>query len=93
ARTPDAEAAYGDALRALHRGLDATDGRRVLADDLPGFLARHPAYRPDAAGLADLLSASRLAFFGPGPAAARAALPWPHLEALARRLAAAERAA
>ncbi|MCJ2083407.1 nonribosomal peptide synthetase MxaA [Methylobacterium sp. J-090] len=90
---PDAEAAYGDALRALHRGLDATDGRRVLADDLPGFLARHPAYRPDAAGLAHLLSVSRLAFFGPGPAAARAALPWPQLEALARRLAAAERAA
>nr|USU31882.1 nonribosomal peptide synthetase MxaA [Methylobacterium sp. OTU13CASTA1] len=93
ARRPDADAAYGDALRALHRGLDATDGRRVLADDLPGFLARHPAYRPDAAGLRDLLAASRLAFFGPGPAAARAALPWPQLEALARRLAAAERAA
>ena len=93
ARTPDAEAAYGDALRALHRGLDATDGRRVLADDLPGFLARHPAYRPEADALARLLATSRLAFFGPGPAAARAALPWPHLETLARRLAAAERAA
>ena len=93
ARTPDADAAYGDALRALHRGLDATDGRRVLADDLPGFLARHPAYRPYAPALSDLLAASRLAFFGPGPAAARIALPWPSLEALARRLAAAERAA
>ncbi len=93
ARNPDAEAAYGEALRALHRGLDATDGRRVLADDLAHFLARHPAYRPEADALAKLLAASRLAFFGPGPAAARAALPWPELEALARRLAAAERAA
>jgi mxaA protein len=92
-RAPDAEAAYGEALLALHRGLDATDGRRVLADDLPGFLARHPAYRPDAVALGNLLGASRLAFFGPGLAAARVALPWPVLEALARRLAAAERAA
>ncbi|SFG94073.1 nonribosomal peptide synthetase MxaA [Methylobacterium gossipiicola] len=92
-RAPDAEAAYGEALLALHRGLDATDGRRVLADDLPGFLARHPAYRPDAGALGNLLGASRLAFFGPGLAAARAALPWPALEALARRLAAIERAA
>jgi len=92
-RRPDAEAAYAEALLALHRGLDATDGRRVLADDLPGFLARHPAYRPDAAALGDLLAASRLAFFGPGPAAARDALPWPALEALTRRLAATERTA
>ncbi|NEU11361.1 nonribosomal peptide synthetase MxaA [Methylobacterium sp. BTF04] len=93
AARPDAETAYGEALRALHRGLDATDGRRVLAEDLPGFLERHAAYRPEGPRLAHLLAASRLAFFGAGVPAARAALPFPEVAALTRRLAATERAA
>lgn len=92
ARRPDAEAAYGEGLLALHRGLDETDGRRVLSDDLPTFLDRHPAYRGEAGGLARFFEASRLAFFGSGGAAARAALPLADVETLARRLAGAERA-
>ncbi|WP_284246793.1 nonribosomal peptide synthetase MxaA, partial [Methylobacterium haplocladii] len=63
-RRPDHEAAYREALIALHRGLDETDGRRVLADDLPAFLDRHPAYRQQESGLARFFTASRLAFFG-----------------------------
>lgn len=86
------EAAYEDALLALHRALDETDGRRVLADDLPAFLARHPAYARERAGLAAFLDASRHSFFGPGPAAAMGRFPFGHIVALTRTLTAIERA-
>ncbi len=89
---PDAEAAYGEALLTLHRALDGTDGRRVLADDLPAFLVRHPAYAREAAGLAGFLDASRHSFFGPGPAAGMRRLAPKDLIALAKRLADIERA-
>ncbi|SDA33754.1 mxaA protein [Methylobacterium sp. UNC378MF] len=85
--------AYRAALLALHRGLDETDGRRVLADDLGAFLARHGAFRGQAAGLARFFEASRLAFFGGRLPAARAAWPLSEAEALLARLAAAERSA
>lgn len=85
--------AYRAALLALHRGLDETDGRRVLADDLGAFLARHGAFRGQAALLARFFEASRLAFFGGRLPAARAAWPLSEAEALLVRLAAAERSA
>ncbi len=85
--------AYRAALLALHRGLDGTDGRRVLADDLGAFLARHGAFRGQAAGLARFFEAARLAFFGGRLPAARAAWPRAEAEALLARLAAAERSA
>ena len=44
------EGGYREALRLIHRGLDETDGRRVLADDLPAFLDRHPAFRREVVG-------------------------------------------
>ncbi|WP_019904717.1 hypothetical protein [Methylobacterium sp. 77] len=88
----DAETAYGEALLALHRALDETDGRRVLADDLPAFLVRHPTYGREMAGLAALLDASRHSFFGTGPAAGMRRLPLAEIVSLARRLAAIERA-
>ncbi|TFZ60345.1 nonribosomal peptide synthetase MxaA [Methylorubrum sp. Q1] len=87
------EALYREALLALHRGLDATDGRRVLADDLPDFLGRHPAFRGQAGGLERFFSASRLAFFGRDTAGAGTTLPLPEVEALLRRLGAVERSA
>jgi mxaA protein len=87
------EALYREALLALHRGLDATDGRRVLADDLPDFLGRHPAFRGQAGGLQKFFSASRLAFFGRDTAGAGTTLPLPEAEALLRRLGAVERSA
>jgi mxaA protein len=93
ARGHEGEAAYRDGLLALHRGIDQTDGRRVLADDLPGFLARHPAFRPHGPELARFFAASRLAFFGGGVAAARAQWPLARAAATARGLAAAEREA
>ncbi|TNC14032.1 nonribosomal peptide synthetase MxaA [Methylobacterium terricola] len=89
----DAEAAYREALLALHRGLDRTDGRRVMGEDLAGFLARHPAYGALAQPLDRFFAASRDAFFGRDPSAAQRTCPFPDLVATARRLAAAERAA
>lgn len=93
ARRPDHDTAYREALIALHRGLDQTDGRRVLADDLPAFLERHPVFRPQETGLARFFSASRLAFFGRETAAARGQWPLADAEAVAKSLAAAERTA
>lgn len=90
---PDKDAAYGEALLGLHRGIDETAGRRVLADDLPDFLARHAAYRGQGADLEKFFSASRLAFFGRELSAARETLPLAELEKTARRLAASERGA
>ncbi|CAO4182287.1 nonribosomal peptide synthetase MxaA [Methylorubrum populi] len=92
-RRSEGEALYRDALLALHRGLDETDGRRVLADDLPDFLARHPGFRPQESGLATFFTASRLAFFGRDTAGASQRLPLPEVEGLLRRLGAVERSA
>ncbi|MFD6318976.1 nonribosomal peptide synthetase MxaA [Methylorubrum thiocyanatum] len=92
-RRSQGEPLYREALLALHRGLDATDGRRVLADDLPDFLGRHPAFREQASGLQTFFSASRLAFFGRDTAGAGTMLPLPEAEALLRRLGAVERSA
>lgn len=90
-RRPDKDTAYREALLALHRGIDGTDGRRVLADDLPGFLDRHPVFRDEAPGLAGFFAASRLAFFGRETAQARRQWSFAQAEAVLRRLAAAER--
>ncbi|PXW53309.1 nonribosomal peptide synthetase MxaA [Methylobacterium sp. B4] len=92
-RHQQGDALYREALLALHRGLDATDGRRVLADDLPDFLGRHPAFRAQARALQDFFAASRLAFFGRDGAGAAARLPLPEAESLLRRLGALERSA
>lgn len=91
-RGSDQDAAYREALLALHRGLDETDGRRVLADDLPTFLDRHPAYRDLAPALARFFAASRLAFFGRETTAARGRWPFADLLGTAKTLAAVERA-
>jgi mxaA protein len=84
---------YREALRLIHRSLDETDGRRLLADDLPAFLERHPAFRGEGETLGRFFEASRRVFFGREVQAAREAWPWPEMQAALRRLAAAERAA
>lgn len=84
--------AYSAALLLLHRAFDDAAGRRLLADDVPGFITRTPGLAPDADDIARFFCASRIAFFGTGTGAALALLPAASLLALARRLAAAERA-
>ena len=89
----DGDGRYREALRLIHRGLDETDERRVLADDLPAFLARHPAFQGEGAALARFFAASRQTFFGRDPITAQVAWPWAEVEASLRRLAAVERTA
>jgi mxaA protein len=91
AREPEAATGQRDALLALHHAIDAAAGRRLLADDLSGFLDAHPAYRGEAAGLAHFFEASRRTFFGPG--AGHDAFSLGDLASLGQRLARAERAA
>jgi mxaA protein len=84
---------YRQALLALHRSIDLTAGRRVLADDLPGFLAAHPAYRLVEAEFRQFFSASRRAFFGDDASGAIRDMPPTLLIAFCRRLANLERTA
>lgn len=83
--------AYCDALRTLHRALDQTNGRRVLADDLGDVLAAHPMLAPAAGDLPAFFAASRSVFFDRAKADIPAGFGFAELGALARRLAAAER--
>ncbi|AWN38691.1 nonribosomal peptide synthetase MxaA [Methylobacterium radiodurans] len=89
----EGELRYRAGLLALHRGLDAKAGHRVLADDLDAFLAHNPAYRGQRDALVRFFAASRLAFFGGAVAEARERLPLREARATAEGLAAAERAA
>lgn len=89
----DTETGYREMLLCLHRGLDATDRRRVLADDLPAFLDRHPTFRGEEGSLARFFAASRLAFFGGRVEAARSRWTFDDARGTAQRLAAAERKA
>ncbi|WP_428030216.1 nonribosomal peptide synthetase MxaA [Ancylobacter sp.] len=86
-----AASGYGTALQALHRAFDATDGKGVFAEDLPGFFERHSAFRSAEAEVRRLFEASRRAFFGADPAGAQRELPPADLVALSRRLRAVER--
>lgn len=88
----DTEAGYLEALFILHRGIDQTDRRRVMADDLPSFLARHSIFRPLEDRLKDFFSASRQAFFASNTARSRQEFPFDAIEAFARKMAEAERA-
>jgi mxaA protein len=83
------EAARREALLTLHRAIDATAGRRIFAEDLDAFLARHDEYSRLREGLAQFFAASRRLFFGAGVAEE---LPLAELAVLARRLADCERA-
>lgn len=85
------EEAYIEALLILHRGIDQTDGRRVLADDAGAFLQRHPVFAPMGDSLARFFAASREAFFKSQPDRSRSDLPFGALETFARKMAAAER--
>ncbi len=86
-----AQESYIEALLILHRGIDQTDGRRVLADDAAAFLRRHPVFAPMGDSLVRFFAASREAFFRSAPDRSRSDLPFDALETFARKMAAAER--
>lgn len=88
---PDPAAAYAAGLVLLHRAFDAAAGRRLLAEDVPAFLAGAPQFAGEADAIARFFTASRMVFFGTDAEQARALLPADALVALSRRLAAAER--
>lgn len=83
---------YGARLLALHRGLDAAFGRRVVADDLGECLAARPRFAAARDDLETFFSASRGFFFDGDAEKAEARLPPEALVLVARRLAAIERA-
>lgn len=84
---------YRAALLKLHRAFDLAAGRRVLADDVAGFIAQHPEFVPYASDVERLFSSSRQAFFANDVDQARATMPLETLAELSARLGAAERRA
>jgi mxaA protein len=77
------------AMLALHRAFDATAKRRLLADDVDGFLAQHPEFAADRADVERFFESSRQSFFGGG--ATPAPMPLQALKAFAAKLASRER--
>jgi mxaA protein len=83
------EEGWRSAALSLHRAFDAAAGRRLLGEDLSAFLAGRPSFLRLEPRIQQFFEASRQAFFGAAPAAAR--MPADELLALSRSLAAAER--
>ncbi|AUC95611.1 nonribosomal peptide synthetase MxaA [Bradyrhizobium sp. SK17] len=88
----DTDEGYLEALFILHRGIDQTDHRRVMADDVSAFLQRHAIFRPLEDCLKEFFAASRQAFFASNTARSRQEFPFDAIEAFARKMAEAERA-
>lgn len=84
---------YRAALLKLHRAFDETAGRRVLPDDLSGFLAEHPQFAPLSRDIERLFASSRAAFYSNDVAHARAGMPIAAIAELGARLGAVERRA
>jgi mxaA protein len=53
-------------LRELQHAFDLTDGRHVFAEDLDGFLSRHPAFAGLGADIRSLFALIHTCFFAPG---------------------------
>jgi mxaA protein len=87
------EGGYRAAILKLHRAFDLAAGRRVLSDDIDGFLAEHPEFAPLGNDIERLFATSRQVFFADDAAQARAFMPLSDLADLGSRLGAAERSA
>ncbi len=88
-----AEPAYREALVILHRAVDATAGHAVFYEDLPGFIARYPAFARLKDEFQRFFASSQSAFFGNRFADAMADLSPAELQRFGDRLAATERSA
>ena len=85
--------AYRASLLDLHRAFDDSAGRRVLAEDVPIFLAGHQVFKPLAPDISRFFASSRRAFFGNDLAGAAADMPLADVATLGKRLGEAERRA
>lgn len=86
-------AGYRAALLRLHRAFDTAAGRRVLSEDVDGFITQHPQFAPLTPEVQRLFAVSRQAFFANDVDHARAAMPLEAVTRLSERLGAAERRA
>jgi len=84
---------YRAALLKLHRAFDVAAGRRILPDDLPAFLDKHPEFAPMSQDIDRVFTCSRATFYGGDVAHARAQMPVEAIAKLVARLGAAERRA
>jgi mxaA protein len=85
--------AYRSSLLDLHRAFDASAGRRVLAEDVPIFLASHQVFKPLKPDIVRFFATSRRAFFGNDVTGAAEDMPLVEVAALGNRLGEAERRA
>jgi mxaA protein len=85
--------AYRASLLDLHRAFDSTAGRRVLAEDVPIFLAGHHVFEPLAPDIARFFATSRRAFFGSDLTGAAKDMPLADVADLGKKLGEAERRA
>ena len=85
--------AYRASLLDLHRAFDVSAGRRVLAEDVPIFLAGHEIFKPLAPDISRFFASSRRAFFGNDLTGAAEDMPLADVATLGKRLGEAERRA
>ena len=90
-RGREGEPAYREALVILHRAVDATAGHAVFSEDVPAFIAKHPAFARLRGEFQRFFASSQAAFFGSRPADAMAGLSPAELRRLSDELAATER--
>lgn len=89
---PDGNA-YRSGLIDLHRAFDQTAGQRLLAEDVPHFLATHAQFQPLAPEIKRFFTISRQAFFGNNSSGAAKAMPLSAVAVLGSALGEAERRA
>jgi mxaA protein len=89
----EAGSAYRDALVVLHRAVDSTAGRAVFFEDVPAFLAQHPAFARLSDQFTRFFASSQSVFFNGKPAAGIGAFSPAELRQFSDQLAATERSA
>lgn len=86
----DAES-FREALRSVHRAIDALNDASLLAEDVPAFLSSHPEFASLRADFDRFYEVSRRTFFG-APATSNPACDFPQLLQFVSTLARLERA-
>ncbi len=92
-RGTEAGPAYREAVVILHRAVDATAGHAVFSEDVPAFLAQHPAFARLKDEFTRFFASSQKAFFGENPADAIAGFGPAELRRFSDQLSATERSA